>query len=234
MIDRQCHRCGTDLHIESEGALTYCFHCGAPQIFLSEELQDQAAERLRLEQQGTPGELGFRASTRPDGVNWKQIMKLSLSVSGVLAALSIVLPPLGLLVFAWAPVAPSVVISLYAARARHTRFTAGTGARVGVICGIFIAASLAILNTVKFDISRFALHRSGFGVDMNAVVAQVRTQAVAQSGPEAAEILNMFNVPEFRAGYILAVFGLLAVFILLLATGGGALAGALQKRSRAS
>ena len=234
MTERQCHRCGTDLHIESEGALTYCFHCGAPQIFLSEELQEQAAERLRLEQQNSGVEHALHASSRPEGVNWKQVIKLSLAVSSVLATLSIVLPPLGLLVFAWAPVAPAVVISLYAVRARHIRLSGGTGARVGVICGTFIVLALAVLNTVLLDVLRFVLHRSDFDTGVNAFLTQVRTQAVAQSGAQAADMFNLLNVPEFRAGFFLTGFGMMAACILLLAMGGGAIAGALQKRRRMS
>ncbi len=235
VIERQCHRCGTEIYRESEGALTYCFHCGAPQIFLSEELQEQAQERQRLEQQSADQEGPFLASPRAaDGVGWKQVIKLSLVVSGVLAALSLVLPPLGFLVFAWAPVAPAIVISLYATRARNVRFSSGIGARVGLICGCFIALALALMNTLLLDILRFGLHRSDLDTSVNTLLAQVRTQTIAQSGPQAADVFNLLSVPELRAGFFIAGFGCMAAIVLLLATGGGAIAGGLQKRRRIS
>ena len=202
---------------------------------LSEELQEQTAERLRLEHENAEHDQLHPKGTRSrNAVDWKLIIKLAVAVCGVLAALSVVLPPLGFLVFAWAPVAPAVVISLYVTRARQSHFSAAIGARIGVVCGSLIVLALAVLNTIALVVLRFALHRTDFDNSVNAMITQVRTQTVAQSGAQAADFFGLFAVPEFRAGFFLAGFALMAAFVLLLATGGGALAGSFQKRKRVS
>ena len=45
MSESPCPRCHTLLTNEDSGVLMYCTHCGAPQVLLSEELREQAAER---------------------------------------------------------------------------------------------------------------------------------------------------------------------------------------------
>src|ERR1700740_1200044 len=44
MSERPCPRCHTLLVNEDSGVLLYCSHCGAPQVLLSDELREQAAE----------------------------------------------------------------------------------------------------------------------------------------------------------------------------------------------
>ena len=202
---------------------------------LSEELREQTAERLRLERENAEQDQLHPQPTRSrNAVDWKLVIKLAFAVCGVLASLSVVLPPLGLLVFAWAPIAPAVVISLYVTRARQSHFSGAIGARIGVICGSFIVLALAVLNAIALDVLRFALHRTDFDTSVNAMITQVRTQTVAQSGPQAGDLFNLFAVPQFRAGFFLAGFAVMATIVLLLATGGGALAGSFQKRKRVS
>ncbi len=235
MNERHCHRCDSILHIASEGALLYCSNCGAPQLVLSEELQDQAVERQRLERQSTEEENQLPRSTHSlSTFDWRLVIRLSLIVCGALSALSILLPQLGLLVIAWAPVSPAIVISLYATRARSSRLTGSFGARVGLLCGSFIVVGLALLNTLFLDFVRFVMHRPDFDNSVDALLSQVRAQTIAQSGPQAAGLFDLLSVPEFRAGFFLAGFGLMAAFVLLLTTGGGALAGTFRKRRSVS
>ena len=44
MSERICPRCHTLLLNEDSGTLIYCSQCGAPQVMLSEELREKAAE----------------------------------------------------------------------------------------------------------------------------------------------------------------------------------------------
>lgn len=234
MNERLCHRCGSELHIPEEGALFYCMHCGAPQIVLSEELREQAAEARRLEQQHarTPAGASEHSHPRSRGVAWKRVIVFSAAVAGVLAAVTVALPILDVLVWAWAPVAPAIVLSLYIARSRHTEISAAVGARIGLVCGAFLVLGITTVNSLLLLSLRLSSRGAQFDSALATVLAQTRARLLAQSGAQATDILNLLNIPEFRAGFFLAGFAALSMLILLLSIAGGALAGAMRGRSQ--
>jgi len=240
VIQRLCHRCHSVLHIEDEGSLTFCWNCGAAQVTLSEELQEQAAAQhseanvLAQNPSGYASGTGVRdenpANQPPDLlVVWKSAIRIAAAVAAALSVASILLPPLELL--AW--MAPAIVLSIYGARHRETRITAAVGARIGLVCGILTCFGITIATAAQMLVLRFGLHKGNeFQANMDAVLAQTKTQAMAQSGAAAAAFFNQFSIPEFRAGFFLAGLGLLTTALLVLSTAGGAFSGFMRSRAR--
>ncbi|HEY4358679.1 MAG TPA: hypothetical protein VGN16_23230 [Acidobacteriaceae bacterium] len=235
MSEHRCHRCGSTLHTETEGALVFCWHCGAPQVTLSEELLEQA-EQLRQAQDAREAGASTQARTvahAPGGVVWKNAIQLSAIVAATMAVITTLFSPWILL---WAPLAPGIVLALYASRHRETIFSARMGARVGMACGALIVLGLAVAASLKLAILRFLLHSMGsFDADLAARLPEMRAQMMAaQSDPVAADqVVRWINIPEFRAGMYLASFGFGTFILLVLSAAGGAFAGAMRGRVRA-
>ncbi len=137
VTERLCLRCQTPITLEA-GQLTYCSVCGAPQIFLSEELQERAAEQTRHyseraaaasvtdpepENDAVPrGRLRRARQRRND--RWAVAVDYALLSSGIALALGVgalVFAPLLLLDWIWIFSAPILTVSFY-----NTRSTGGT------------------------------------------------------------------------------------------------------------
>lgn len=126
------------------GQLTYCSACGAPQIFLSEELQEQAAEgtrnyseRAAAAAQDPEPEMGAAPAgrlrrARSRGANrWAMAVEYALLSSGIAAALGVgalVFPSLLLLDWIWMVSAPILTVSFYNTRSAATQSTVRAGA----------------------------------------------------------------------------------------------------------
>jgi len=240
VIQRLCHRCHSVLHIEDEGTLIFCATCGAPQVTLSEELQEQAAAQRSDAIVSAQNPSGYASGTGvrdeapanqpPDLlVVWKSAIRIAAAVAAALSVASILLPPLELL--AW--MAPAIVLAIYSTRHRETRITAGVGARVGLVCGILTCFGITLATAAQMLVLRFGLHKGDeFQANMDAVLTQAKNQAVAQSGQAAAGFFNQLSIPEFRAGSFLAGLGLLTLILLVLSTAGGAFSGFMRSRAR--
>jgi len=235
VIQRLCHRCQSVLHIEDEGTLLFCWNCGAPQVTLSEELQEQAAAQS-AEASGQSPTVGltreeFTASQPPDLlVVWRSMIRITAAVAGALSVLCLVLP---LQFLAW--MAPSIVMAIYCSRHRETHITTAVGARIGLVCGILCAFGITFTETAQILILRFAFHR---GAEMDATILQSLLQAkarvVAQSGQAAADpVFNpLLNIPEFRAGFFLFLLLFAITVLLILSTASGAFSGFMRSRRR--
>jgi predicted RNA-binding Zn-ribbon protein involved in translation (DUF1610 family) len=240
VIQRLCHRCHSVLHIEDEGSLIFCWNCGAAQVTLSEELQEQAATQRSDAAASAQNPSGYSSGTGVRDENpanqpqdlliiWKSVIRTAAAVAAVLSVASILLPPLELL--AW--MAPAIVLAIYCARHRETRITAGVGARIGLVCGILTCLGITIATAAQMLVLRFGLHKGDqFQASMDAVLAQTKTQAVAQSGAASTAFFSQFSIPEFRAGFFLAGLGLLTAVLLVLSTAGGAFSGFMRSRAR--
>src|ERR1700735_1315094 len=103
MSERLCPRCHTLLIQEDSGVLFYCSHCGAPQVQLSEELREQAAESAiaHIDAQtgsGNFAEAGLTSldSADPTAVDWTEAVRVA-GLGGLIALalglLSMAVPP---------------------------------------------------------------------------------------------------------------------------------------------
>jgi len=126
-----------------------------------------------------------------------------------------------------------VVIGLFQARFPLVPITTGFGARLGLLTGISIAVVLSVFDTAKLLIARYGIHAMGeVDSQMNANLDQLKTQALAQPGTPMLPWVNVLNIPEFRAGFLLLGVALLIAMLLVVTTAGGAFAGFARSRPR--
>jgi hypothetical protein len=248
--ERPCIRCGNSVLLQ-DGHLVFCTHCGAPQIFLSDQLQVELAEQTRSYTDALKGGPtsadGAAVGKRPGGAQttgeaagthaWTigvQCALLSAGVALALGLLSLVLPIFSLLLLLWIACAPIATVAYFQSRARSVVPPAyGFAARLGLLTGLLISFCSAILFTLDLLLSRFLLHASGsLDAQLAAAFAQQRATVLARLGAQAQPTLDLFAVPEFRVGLLLSVLLVSAVFYLALSTLGGGLAGLLVRRRR--
>jgi predicted RNA-binding Zn-ribbon protein involved in translation (DUF1610 family) len=243
MSERSCPRCHTPLTHEDSGVLFYCGHCGAPQVLLSQELREQAAEAAVAQiagQTGVPGNFAEAGLTSldtadPTAVDWSEAVRVA-GLGGLIALglglISMAAPPVVLLELLWALIAPIVLLGIYCARRKQTRIRAGFGARLGLVSGLMIALCIFAVDALRLIFDRFVFHR---GADVDAAMvsgfAKIQEAQAAQPGQPPLLFLNS-AVPEFRVGLILFGFGISLCFYLAYAVIGGAFSGLLRSRSR--
>jgi hypothetical protein len=234
--ERPCIRCQHPVLLE-EGHLVYCHHCGAPQIFLSEDLQTEIAQtakeyeqrhaaetspvdeaaptsRWRLQRErGGPG----TAHTWAVAVNYAL---LSAAVALALGLLSILLPPVMALAFFWALGAPILTVSIFNARSREmSPRSTGFAARLGLLTALLVTASSAVVFTLSLVINRYMLHNAAlFDAQLAASFAQQRELVLQRMGNSVQPTLDTFNIPEFRVGLMMGGGALLALFYVFLST----------------
>jgi hypothetical protein len=230
-MQETCHRCGGDL-AEGRSESPFCPHCGTPQLFLALENQSAA----------TGGEAGGAASTGVEAppparqVEWKTAIRCAAAVAGVgsvlmLVALRVdVLSPLSLL---WIMSASLITLGFYQKRRPAAQMDVRVGARIGVVVGICLALELGVAMAGAGLVARFVLHSMGnFDAAMAAQIAVVQKTMQQQATPAPASFLRFISSPEFRAGSMLATFGLVSAGLLVLSALGGAFAGLLRMRRR--
>jgi hypothetical protein len=214
-----CHRCGGEL---AAGAVEspFCPHCGAPQLRLSIENQT-APEGAEL------ASTGAVPPPRPRQVDWKTAIRCAALVSAVAAALSlgaVRVQVLSSITMLWVFSASLVTLSLYQRLRPSAWMDVRVGARIGVVVGIGLALALGSATAAWGVVARYVFHSmSSFDADMT-----VQLKHVLQQVPP--EKVGFYLSPEFRAGMMTAVFGMIAVVLLLLSVLGGAFAGLLRMR----
>jgi predicted RNA-binding Zn-ribbon protein involved in translation (DUF1610 family) len=234
---RICSRCHALLHREEEGALVYCWNCGAPQVQLSEELRDQIDQQITA-QHAAANPLADQApqpAPPSNAIVWRgaiQCAGLAAAFAAALALLSFALAPITLLSFFWFISAPIVVLGVYSSRFRKTHITASFGARLGLLTGLFILIVTSALNTLGLVLQRFVFHSTGdLDAQMNKLFDQVHANFATQSQQSVKIMSDMLAIPEFRAGILLTsiLFGL--CFYLAYSATAGAFAGYLRSRA---
>jgi len=211
MPERPCPRCHTLLSKEDSGMLLYCSHCGAPQVLLSEELREQAAESAGAGQASNTAagnfaeaSLGTLDAADPTAIDWTEAVRAA-GLGGLIAfglgLLSMAAPPADWLTFLWALIAPIVVLGIYSSRRKHTRIRVGFGARLGLVTGLAITAAMFTVSAVQLVFTRFILHR---GASIDAWMTNFFT-ALQQRQTESGQPMP-FNIAisEFRVGLLLA------------------------------
>jgi hypothetical protein len=234
---RLCSRCHSVLHIEDEGALVFCWNCGAPQVQLSEELREQIDQQIIAQQTAIqpPVEQPSQPAPPSNAIVWPgaiQCAGFAGAVAAILALLSFALAPIVLLSFFWFVSAPIIVLGIYTSRFRLTRITTNFGARLGLLTGLAILIATTTLNTAGLVLQRFVFHSTAeIDTQLSNVFTQMRATITTTSGPGSKGALDMLAIPEFRAGMLLftAATGF-AIYLAFSATA-GAFAGYLRSRS---
>ncbi|MGA8939823.1 MAG: hypothetical protein WB439_11735 [Acidobacteriaceae bacterium] len=237
MTPRICSRCHAILHREDEGALVFCWNCGAPQVQLSEELRDQIDQQISAQQAAAdPSAQPIPLPAPPrHAIVWRgaiQTAGLAGAVAAGLALLAFALPPVTLLSFLWFISAPIVVLGVYSSRFRQTRITTGFGARLGFLTGLAILAVTMILNTIGLVLERFVFHSTAaVDAQITSLFAQVHTNFSAQSQETVKMLTGILAIPEFRAGILLTSICMFLILYLLYSATAGAFAGYLRSRT---
>lgn len=229
----------------------FCSHCGAPQIFLSEQLQSELEDQARTfaEQADAVATSATYTGTSTGG-RWHapfgsgqkrgqhawtlgvQYAALSAAVALALGLLSLLLPPVSLFLLLWIVSAPILTVAfLYARPGAPAMRDLGFAARLGLLTGLLVAVCSSFVFTLNLLLSRYLLHNAAaLDAQLSAAFAQQRTTVLARLGAEAKPTLDLLTVPEYRVGLLLAVLLLSALFYLLLSTVAGGLAGLLLRR----
>lgn len=248
MNDRPCIRCQHPVLLEG-GHLTYCSNCGAPQIFLSEELQDEIAQQAReYNERSTPAEPGAEATPVPrrlpflrpgDSTQqpWSRAVQYALVSAGValgLGLLTLLFPLLGIFALIWAVSAPILTVALYNARSLgDAPASSGFAAKLGLLTGILVAFSCASVSALSLVLARFAFHDAGLlDSQLATTFAQQRILLLQRMGSSAQPTLDMLAIPEFRVGLLLVMTAISAAFYLFMSTLAAGLAGAVLGRRR--
>lgn len=249
MTERPCIRCHHLLTLD-RGQLVYCGVCGAPQIFLSEELQEDAAlEAQRYEERAAPPAAQpdapaasappsrFAALRRAAGGGkgrWPLAVEYALLSSGIALGLELggmLFAPLLFLAWLWAVSAPMLTVSFYNARARNDQISAGFAARLGLLTGLLVTVSCAVVFTGALVLARFVLHNGAVDAQIGEALSQIRANA-AQYGSAAEPTIRMLGVPEFRVGFLLWMCTVTAGLYLVISAITAGVAGVLLRRRR--
>ena len=232
------------------GQLTYCSVCGAAQIFVSEELQEQAAEASRhhSEHVATAAPINdideaatgmtplghLRRGATNEAQAWPTAVSYALLSGALTLALSVgavVFAPLLFVVWLWILSAPTLAVSFYSARA-PAKVPAGFAARLGLLTGLLVLLGSAVVSTLGLALTRAAHHGQALDTQLALAFAQVKATTAAQYGTAAAPVLHMLAVPEFRVGLLLWMIGVASALYLLLAAMTAGLTGLLLGRRR--
>jgi hypothetical protein len=222
-----CHRCGGEL-LDRDGSSPFCPHCGAPQIYLLDH--EQPAEL-------TANTTGAAPPPAPRQVEWKTAIRCALLVAAVAAVLTVIaarfesVSPLSWL---WTVSGSLITLALYQKRRPQAGMDAGIGARIGVVVGFVLVACLAIAMAAGGLVARYLLHNmAGFDAQLTQQL-HMQIQHALATNPEAKSVQGYLYSPEFRAGMMLAGFGLISGILLVLSTVGGAVGGLLRTRHKVS
>jgi hypothetical protein len=206
-------------------------------VQLSEELRDQIDQQISAQQAAANplAEPTPQPAAPSHAIVWRgaiQCAGLAAAFAAALALLSFALAPITLLSLFWFISAPIVVLGVYSSRFRKTRITAGFGARLGLLTGLFILIVTSALNTIGLVLERFVFHSTGeLDTQMNKLFDQVHANFATQSQQSVKIMSDMLAIPEFRAGILLTsiCFGL--TFYLAYSATAGAFAGYLRSRA---
>lgn len=255
MTEYPCLRCHQLLTLE-KGHLIFCSHCGAPQIFLSEELQEQAAletrhynergtaaaaepaaEELPVDGAASSSKRSQRQALRARQGRWPLAVEYALLSSGIALGLDLaglVFAPLLFLAWLWIVSAPMLTVGFYNARMRAGRLTAGFAARLGLLTALLVSAGCALVFTLSLLLARYALHNGTVDTEIADAIAQIRANAQAQYGGAAQPMLHLLGIPEFRVGFLLWMGAVTAGLYLLVSAITAGLAGLLLSRRKAA
>jgi hypothetical protein len=227
-MQEYCHRCGGELPA-SDGMSPFCPHCGSPQIYLQDYEQQSGA----VEADTT----GAIAPPRPQQVEWKTAIRCAALVAGVAVALSLVserLQVISLLSTLWTISGSIITLALYQRRRPLAWMDAGVGARIGLVVGLALVACLGVAWGVGGLVARYGLHSlAGFDAQMTQVLQVGYDKTVAMNSLPPGFQRFWFS-QEFRAGYVLAMFGVGSGILLVMSTVGGAVGGFMRMRRNIS
>jgi hypothetical protein len=219
-MDHPCHKCGQSV----EDGVPFCSHCGAPQIRVTvaepvpvEHSQREAGPALLASGLGVPSRASLGANVLRLPVQWSRALQpcaLSALIAAVVMSTGLVALPLAVLG------AGFLAVAFYLRRIPGTVVSAKEGARLGGASGLLCFGMWAVLEALAVAV----LHK---GPEIRrAMLAAVEQTASRYSDPQVQASVDFMRSP---AGLTVMMIGTLIVAFLacvILASIGGALAGA--------
>jgi hypothetical protein len=227
-MPEHCHRCGGELPA-SDGVSPFCPHCGSPQIYLQDYEEQSGAAEVDT--------TGAHPPPRPQQVEWKTAIRCAAAVAGVAALLTLVgarVPLVSPLTWLWTISGSILTLALYQKRRPLAWMDAGVGARIGVVVGLALVVSLAVVMAISGLVGRYGLHNL---TAQDALLTETLRDEFAKINaisPQPPGVQRFWFSPEFRAGMMLAGFGILGGGLVVLSTAGGAMSGFMRMRRKVS
>ena len=203
----------------------FCPHCGSPQIYLQDyEEQTRGAEANTT---------GATPPPRPQKVEWQTAIRCAVLVAAIAAVLSVVsqrVQVISLLSVLWTISGSIITLALYQRRRPLAWMDAGVGARIGLVVGLALVACLGVAWGVGGLVARYGLHSMAAFDGQLTELLHTQFEKAGAISPQPPEMQRFWYSPEFRAGMMLAGFGMVSGVLLLLSTVGGALGGFMRMR----
>jgi hypothetical protein len=222
-----CHRCGGVL--AGDGSSPFCPHCGTPQIYLQDYEEQTGAPEANT--------TGAVPPPNPQQVDWKTAIQCAAVVAAIGGALSVVamrVEVISPLTWMWTITGSLTTLALYQRRRPLAWMDAGVGARIGMLAGLALVMCLAVSAAIAGLVARYGLHNmAGFDTELTQQLHAQIEKALA-TNPETKTVTGFLYSPEFRVGMMLAGSALVAGFVLVLSTVGGAVGGFLRMRRKVS
>jgi hypothetical protein len=220
-MEQPCYKCGQPV----EQGVAFCPHCSAPQIRVV--IAEEAIAGLALPD--APLNL-------PNAVSAQTVPMLAISSPWSLAvrpcAFAALIAAVGMVCKLIVPViavigAGFLAVSIYRRNNPTALLRAGTGARLGALCGLFCSAMTAVLGAL-----RVLVLREG-GEIRKTMLEVVQQSASRYSDPQSQAALDFLRSPAGLVLFmiVLLIFGCL-MFILMGTVGGALGAAVLGRRGR--
>jgi hypothetical protein len=170
-----------------------------------------------------------------EGISWRPAIRAAIMFAVPAAILCSGLTPIGpSLGLIWMIGASAWAVGLYSKRTHPGWLTMGSGAKIGLITGLFASWLTLSVNGIALWVARFVMHQGG---QMDSLWAsevesslQLSQQMVGEMGMTAAQAVQSTQFSrawmlsaEGRAGIALTTFLASAVFLISFAMIGGAL-----------
>jgi len=219
-MDHACHKCGQSV----EDGVPFCSHCGAPQIRVTvaepapvEHSQEEAGHTLLASALGAPSPASVSAVGVRLPVQWSRALQpcaLAALISAVVMSTGLVALPLAVLG------AGFLAVAFYLRRTPGTVVNTMEGARLGGISGLLCFGMWAVLEALAVAV----LHK---GPEIRkAMLAAVEQTASRYSDPQVQASMDFMRSPAGLTVMMIATLIVAFLACVILASIGGALAGA--------
>ena len=219
-MEQPCYKCGQTV---DEG-IAFCPHCSAPQIRVV--IAEPAPQPLAFagtadshDSESLPASQTIPVLVVP--MRWSQALKpcaLAALVASILMMLKLIVPLIAVVG------AGFFAVVFYRRNCPGVMVRAGSGARLGALCGLFCFGMTAVLGALRVVI----LHESG---EIRRIMLENLDQAAARyTDPQFQPTLEFFRSQSGLVFMMISLLIFILLTFLLLGTVGGALGAAILGR----
>ncbi|MCU1308640.1 MAG: hypothetical protein JWN45_3335 [Acidobacteriaceae bacterium] len=224
-MDNLCHRCNAEV----APGIPFCPQCGAPQIRVATPVTSQPVVSRVDEELGTARFVGSSSDSGEaiSAIRWSSALpKTAVSGFATVALLILIasitqLPALALLVV---PFGGAFSVLLYVRGNNKQPVSAGAGARLGAVTGLFSFAVYCLIAAAELSSQR--------GEVLNTVRKALEEAAAKNPNPQAQTVVQQMMTPAGIA-ILLVLAAIIFLFtFLILSSLGGAAGAAMLKSGR--